>query len=161
MLTSKILLIFSSYFIYKFSSYFISFLNNGFPSWDDKFNIGNASYSLFFAPYGAILGIVIVSPLFYISIKNIYNHSISNETGLAKIVKIEPSTPDNDKGTPINITVILNNTEVTYDFTINNYQEIYSVGDMIPVRYKSGMERNSVLDEKTIDLKYKQYKSNQ
>lgn len=158
MLISKILILISTYLIYKFGSYFISFVNNGFPSWDDKLQIGNATYSLFFAPYGALIGIAIIIPIFLISVKNIYNHSISSESGFAKITKIEPSTSSNEKGSPINITAILNGVEVTYDFVIDNYQEIYSVGDMIPIRYKSGMEKSSVLDEKVIDMKYREYK---
>jgi hypothetical protein len=159
MFTSKILLLLSTYFIYQLTIYFMSFVNSGFPSWGEKSNIGSATYSLFFAPYGAILGIAMISPLVYISIRDIYKHYISNESGFAEILKIEPSRSDIGKSTPINITVILNGVEVTYDFTMNHYQEIYSIGDKIPVRFRTGKERNSVLNENLIDLQYNKLKN--
>ncbi len=159
MFISKILLLVSTYFIYKFTVYFMTFVNNGFPNWDDQSNIGNATYSSFFAPYGAILGIAMISPLLYISIRDIYNHYISNGSGFAAILKIEPSRSNIGKSTPIDITVILNGVEVTYDFTMNHYQEMYSVGDEIPVKFRKGKEQNSVLNEKFIDLQYKKFKN--
>jgi hypothetical protein len=42
---------------------------------------------------------------------------------------------------------------------MNHYQEMYSVGDEIPVKFRKGKEQNSVLNEKFIDLQYKKFKN--
>lgn len=158
MITSKALLIFSLYLTYKFTIYFFSFLENGFPEWGDKVTIGNATYSLFFAPYGTLIGLVIMSLLIYISGKNVLKYHLNIESGLATITKIEHATNDKSKNAPINISVELNGISVIYDYAPPYYQEIISVGEKIPVKYRKGHEKNSILDERKLDLEYKKTK---
>ncbi len=160
MLTSKILLVASLYFSYRFATYFLSFVENGFPDWDNKVNIGNATYSLFFAPYGALIGLSMVSVLVYISGQSVLRYYLNNESALATVTKIEHATDDKSKGAPINITAHLNGINVIYDFAPPYYQEIISVGDNVPVKHRKGHEKKSILDEKQIDLQYKNYKLN-
>ncbi len=160
MLTSKILLVFSLYFAYRFLIYFFSFVEHGFPDWDNKVNIGNATYSLFFAPYGALIGLSIVCILVYTSGKSVLRYYLNNESALATVTKIEHATDDKSKGAPINISANLNDINVIYDFAPPYYQEIISVGDNVPVKYRKGHENESILDEKQIDLQYKNYKLN-
>jgi hypothetical protein len=159
MLVSKTLLIFSLYLAYRFMTYFFSFVKTGFPDWDDKIIIGNATYSLFFAPYGALIGLTVVSVLAYTSGQNVLKYHLSNEEALATITKIEHATGDSSKGAPINISVNLNGVNVIYDFAPPYYQEILSVGDHVPVKYRKGHEIHSILDEKKLDLQYKNFKS--
>ena len=159
MIVSKTLLIFSLYLAYRFTAYFFSFVENGFPDWGDKIVIGNATYSLFFAPYGALIGLTVASVLAYTSGQNVLKYHLSNEEALATITKIEYATDDNSKGAPINIEVNLNGVSVTYDFAPPYYQEIISVGEQVPVRFRKGHEIHSILDEKKLDLQYKNFKS--
>jgi hypothetical protein len=88
MIVQKTLLVFSLYIAYKFAVYFFSFVESGFPTWGEKIAIGNATYSLFFAPYGAIIGFSMVSTLVYTSGRDVFRYYLSNETTLAKVTLI-------------------------------------------------------------------------
>ena len=101
-----------------------------------------------------------VSTLVYTSGKDVFRYYLSNETTLAKVTLIEHATDDTSKGAPINISVSFNGVNVTYDFAPPYYQEMISVGDQIPVKYRIGHEHHSILDEKKIDSQYKTYKLN-
>ncbi len=157
MLVSKILLAFSLYLAYKFAMYFFSFVENGFPDWDNKVAIGNATYSLFFAPYGAIIGFSMVSILVYTSGQSVLRYYLNNESAFATVTKIEHATDDKSKGAPINISAHFNGINVTYDFAPPYYQKIISVGDDVPVKYRKGHEKKSILDENSLDLQYKNF----
>ncbi len=160
MLTSKTLLAFSLYFSYRFASYFLSFVENGFPDWENKVNTGNATHSLFFAPYGALIGLSMVSVLVYISGQRVLRYYLNNESALATVTKIEHATDEKSKGAPINISANLHDINVIYDFAPPYYQEIISVGDNIPIKFRKGHEYESILDEKQLDLQYKSFKLN-
>jgi hypothetical protein len=151
MLASKLLFGFGLYLLYKFSLYFYTFIENGFPRWDDDLVIGNSTINLFFAPYGAIVAIIFSLILLYVSGKDLFIYYFSNSETMASIIRFEPSTEDTSDNAPINIVISLNGREVVLDFMHAALQKKLKEGDLIPVKYIENKPNFAVLNEKELD----------
>lgn len=151
MFASKLLFGLGLYLLYTFSKYFYTFIEKGFPRWEDDLVIGNSTINLVFAPYGSIIAIIVSLILLYISGKDLIIYYFSNSESMAEIIRFEHSTDDLSENSPINIVIDLNNQEVTLDFMQASFKKKLKVGDKIPVKYIDGKPQMAILDEKKLN----------